>query len=107
MTALPTITCDELKQRLDAGDKPFILDVREPEEYETCNLGGTLIPLEQLGGRLTELPRDREIIVHCKAGGRSARAVELLRQKGFKNAKNLDGGIMEWRSRIDSSLQAY
>jgi sulfur-carrier protein adenylyltransferase/sulfurtransferase len=102
------ITPEELQQRLLAGDRPFILDVRDPAEYQICRLeGATLIPLKQLPDRLGELSREQEMIVHCKLGGRSAKAVELLRNQGFSKIKNLVGGIDAWAQRIDTTLPRY
>lgn len=104
---VPTITVSQLKERIDKGDKPFILDVREPFEHEIANIDGTLIPLGDLQERLGELDANQEMIVHCKMGGRSAKAVELLQQHGFKYVKNLEGGINAWREEIDSDLPEY
>ena len=101
------ITPDELKTRLDRGDDLFILDVREPQEYKICNLGGHLIPLNELQQRVHELDPLREIVVHCKVGGRSAKAVELLKSLGFNNVKNLIGGIDAWAHDIDKSMPRY
>lgn len=102
------ITPEELKQRLDRGDALFILDVREPHEYQICQLpGSTLIPLRQLPARLHELDSAREMVVHCKLGGRSAEAVKLLRQAGFRKIKNLVGGIDAWAQKVDPSLPRY
>src|SRR5690606_15775902 len=78
---VPVVTVDELKARLDAADDLFVLDVREHHEVEICRIAGTtVIPLGELPARLAELPRDRDIVVHCKVGGRSAKAVTLLRE---------------------------
>src|SRR5258707_4319333 len=74
------MTVKELKSRLDNKEDIFILDVREPNEYQICNLGGHLIPLKELPGRVEELDASKEIVVHCKMGGRSSRAVEFLKQ---------------------------
>jgi len=101
------ITPEELKMRLDRKDNLFILDVREPQEYAVNNLNGHLIPLNQLPKRLDELDSSREIIVHCKMGGRSARAVDFLRQSGFQNVKNLVGGMDAWVQRIDPTMKRY
>lgn len=101
------ITSEELKQRLDSGEDVFILDVREPNEYQICRLeGSTLIPLGQLPNRLNELDKGREMVVHCKLGGRSAKACDLLRASGF-NVKNLLGGIDGWAQRIDKTMARY
>jgi adenylyltransferase/sulfurtransferase len=103
---VPEITVRDYKERLDADDAPFLLDVREPKEYEGANLGGALIPLGELPDRLDEIAdhRDDEVVVHCRSGARSAKAVELLRAEGFSDAKNLKGGIHAWSDEIDPSL---
>lgn len=101
------ITVEQLKTRLDRGDDIFILDVREPHEYEIVNIGGYLIPLSTLPKRIDELDPSKEIVVHCKSGGRSARAADFLRNHGFKSIKNLVGGIDDWAEKIDPSLPRY
>lgn len=101
------ISVADLKEKLDRGEDVFILDVREQGEYEFCNLGGYLIPLRDLPKRVKELDPDREIIVMCHSGGRSARAVQFLRQSGFPRAKNLSGGIDRWAREIDPKLPRY
>ncbi len=101
------MTPEELKRRLDAGEDLFVLDVREPSEYQICNLGGHLIPLNDLPQRLRELDSNREIVVHCKMGGRSAKAVDFLRQSGFGKVHNLDGGINAWAERVDPKMPKY
>ncbi|MCB9261548.1 MAG: rhodanese-like domain-containing protein [Flavobacteriales bacterium] len=92
------ISVVELKQRMDAGEKLNIIDVREPWEYEEFNINGRLIPLGELQGKVDDLEdlKDQEIIVHCKSGGRSAAAVDFLTRQGFKNVRNLSGGMMSW-----------
>jgi sulfur-carrier protein adenylyltransferase/sulfurtransferase len=104
---VPEIQVAELKRRLDAGEDIFILDVREPHEYQICNVGGHLIPLGDLPKRIHELDSSREIVVHCKSGARSAKAVDFLRQSGFKRASNLTGGILAWADKIDPSIPKY
>jgi sulfur-carrier protein adenylyltransferase/sulfurtransferase len=102
------ITPVELKQKLDAGETPFILDVREPNEYQINRIAGsTLIPLGELPRRYQELPRDREIVTQCKMGGRSAKAQDFLKSVGFTNVKNLKGGILEWIDKVDPSQPKY
>jgi molybdopterin/thiamine biosynthesis adenylyltransferase/rhodanese-related sulfurtransferase len=101
------MTPEELKQRLDAGDDLFVLDVREPHEYQICNLGGHLIPLNDLPKRVSELDSSREIVVHCKMGGRSAKAVDFLKQAGFGKVHNLAGGINAWAERVDTKMPKY
>jgi len=104
---LPEIEPQELKRRLDGGEDIFILDVREPHEYQICNLKGHLIPLGELPKRVHELDSGKEIVVHCKMGGRSAKAVEFLQQAGFKRATNLTGGILAWAEKVDPSMPKY
>ena len=106
-TAMTDMTVEELKKRLDKGDDLFVLDVREPHEYQICNLGGLLIPLNDLPKRVNELDSSREIVVHCKSGGRSAKAADFLRQSGFTKVHNLTGGINAWAERIDPKVPKY
>jgi sulfur-carrier protein adenylyltransferase/sulfurtransferase len=102
------ITPVELKSRLDKGEDLFILDVREPSEYQINRIpGSTLIPLGELPRRYQELPRDREIIAQCKMGGRSAKAMEYLKTVGFTKVKNLRGGILEWIDKVDPTQPKY
>ena len=102
------ITPVELKKKMDTGEAPFVLDVREPNEYQINKIpGSTLIPLGELPRRYQELPRDREIVAHCKMGGRSAKAMEFLKTVGFTNVKNLKGGILEWVDKVDPSQPKY
>lgn len=102
-----TMTVQELKARIDAGDSPFLLDVREPYEAQLASIGGTLIPLGTLSGRLSELNKEQEIVVYCHHGIRSAHAVGLMRRAGFTNVKNLSGGIDEWARVVDGSVPRY
>jgi len=102
------ITVEELHRRRQKGDKVFILDVRNPEEHQICNItGSTLLPLPALPQRFSELDKTREMIVHCKSGMRSAKAIQFLKQQGFANLKNLKGGIMAWAEKIDPALPKY
>ena len=101
------ITPEELKAKLDRGDDVFVLDVREPHEFEICNINGYLIPLGELPNRMNELDSSREIVVHCHTGRRSQRGLELLRDVGFKKIKNLVGGIEAWSQRIDPTVPRY
>ncbi|QNI31770.1 molybdopterin-synthase adenylyltransferase MoeB [Alloacidobacterium dinghuense] len=104
---IPQITPIELKRRLDAGEDVFVLDVREPHEYQIVNIGAPLIPLGDLPNRLNELDPNREIVIHCKTGGRSQRAAEFLQKSGFKNVVNLAGGITGWATDVDPKLPKY
>lgn len=103
-----TITPRELKDRLDKGDKLFILDVREPWEYSMAKIeGSVLIPLGTLPQSLDKLDRNAEIVAHCHKGMRSADAVGFLLQQGFTNVKNLVGGIDAWSIQVDSTVPRY
>ena len=106
-TKLPEMQVEELKRRLDAGDDLFVLDVREPHEYQICNLNGYLIPLGDLPKRVHELDSGREIVAHCRSGVRSGKAVDFLRQAGFKKVHNLAGGILAWADKIDPKMPKY
>jgi molybdopterin/thiamine biosynthesis adenylyltransferase/rhodanese-related sulfurtransferase len=102
------ITPVELKGRIDRGDSPFILDVRNPEEIAICRINGsTVIPLPTLADRLGELDKDVPMVVHCKSGVRSAKAIKLLQDRGFHRLTNLTGGILAWIKDVDPSLPAY
>ena len=100
------ISVQELKAKLDQG-KVWILDVREDYEYQIVNLGGQLIPLSKVLSCKNDIPDEREVIVLCKMGGRSMRAIELLEEQGFDNLINLKGGINAWQKEIDPSLPTY
>jgi len=106
---IPQISVEEYKTRLDAGDTPFLLDVREPHEYQIVQIGGHLIPVGQIesGNAIIPVPKATEIITQCKSGGRSQRAALALKAQGFTNVKNLAGGITAWADRIDKSLPKY
>jgi len=101
-------TVEELKRRLDRKEDIFILDVRNPPEYAICQIPGSkLLPLPELPQRFAELDKNREIIVHCKSGMRSAKAVQFLREQGFTKLKNLKGGILAWAEQIDPTMPKY
>ncbi|MGD9850547.1 MAG: rhodanese-like domain-containing protein [Nitrospirales bacterium] len=103
-----TITVQELKSRMDKGEKIFLLDVREPHEYEWAKIeGAKLIPLGQLPTSLNQLDRETEIVAYCHKGMRSADAVGFLLQQGFPNVKNLIGGIDSWSIEIDHGVPRY
>ncbi len=104
---VPEIQVEELKRRLDSGEDVFVLDVREPHEYQICNINGYLIPLGDLPKRVHELDSSREIVAHCRSGARSAKAVDFLRQAGFKKVHNLAGGILAWADRVDPKMPKY
>lgn len=104
---VPEITPKDLKARLDRGDDLYILDVREPHEYQICNLQGHLIPLGDLPKRVGELDSSREIVAHCRSGKRSADAVQFLTNAGFHKIWNLKGGILAWSDEVDPSVPKY
>ena len=106
---IPQITVQELKRRLDAHEDVFVLDVREPHEVQIVNIGAPLIPLGQLANRVGELEaeKDREVVVHCKSGGRSQKAALILKSAGFTHVENLAGGILAWAEKIDPTLPKY
>ena len=104
---IPEITVQELKEKLDNGEGISVLDVRKPHEYEVANIGAKLIPLGDLPERLVELDKDENFAVHCKTGGRSAKAVRLLQNAGFQNVYNVKGGITAWSEEIDPSVPKY
>src|SRR6202142_2801375 len=104
---IPVITPMELKARQDRGDDLFILDVREPHEYQICNLNGKLIPLGELPRRVSELDSSREMVVHCRSGKRSADAIHFLQKAGFKKLLNLKGGVLAWSDEVDPTMPKY
>lgn len=102
------ITPVQLKAMLDENPDLFVLDVREPFELEICRIDGSWeIPLGQLPQCYAEVPKDRDVVVHCKMGGRSAQAVEFLQSRGYTRVKNLAGGILRWIDEVDGSLTRY
>ena len=105
--SVPSIQAEELKQRLDAGENLFLLDVRDEHEYEISNIGGNLIPLAELPERVNELDASREIIALCKMGTRSAKAVQVLQRAGFPKVRSLTGGIHAWADRVDPTIRKY
>jgi rhodanese-related sulfurtransferase len=104
---VPQLSVKELKARRDAGEDIFLLDVREPYEFQIAQIGGKLIPQNDVAGRLAEIPRDREIVVHCRSGVRSQRIAEFLKQSGYQDVVNLAGGILAWSDEVDPKVQKY
>jgi adenylyltransferase/sulfurtransferase len=103
------ITATELKKRLDAGDDIQLIDVRQPDENAFARIpGAKLIPLGEILNRMGEIDESRETVIHCKMGGRSARAIDALQRSGFKGElKNLRGGITAWSNEVDPSVPKY
>ncbi len=105
--ATDSMTVTDLKTWRDTGTRHTLLDVREPSEIAICAIDGSLrIPMQQVASSLDALPQDEPIVVHCKMGGRSAQITAMLRAKGY-DARNLQGGILDWIAKIDSSLSRY
>ncbi|HAW19954.1 MAG TPA: NADH oxidase [Flavobacteriales bacterium] len=101
------ISVTELKARMDRGDDLQLIDIRETNEFDFCNIGGELIPMGELMGNLDRLSKDKDVILHCKAGGRSASMTQALMARGYSNVINLAGGILAWSDEIDSSIPKY
>ena len=102
------VTVEELKFFIDNNDGVFLLDVREPQEHQICSIpGSVLIPLGELPNRISELGGHEDVVVHCKSGVRSAKAVKILSDAGFKKVRNLSGGILRWIDVVDPSLPKY
>ena len=99
------ITVQELRQKLESGEKFVFIDVREPWEYEEFNLGATLLPLGDLMNRVWEFEdhKNEEVVVHCRSGARSGMAQQLLTGMGFTNVRNLTGGVMAWQDAFGQS----
>jgi sulfur-carrier protein adenylyltransferase/sulfurtransferase len=98
----------EVKIKLDRGDEFTLIDVREPHEFQICRIPGSkLIPLGELQKRLAELDPASEIIAHCKSGARSAKAVDFLKQQGYKKVRNMKGGILAWSDKVDPTVPKY
>jgi sulfur-carrier protein adenylyltransferase/sulfurtransferase len=104
---IPQISVKELKRRIDAGEDIQLIDVREPYEYQIAQIGGKLIPQNDVPQRLAEIDRNREVIVHCRSGARSQRIAEFLVQSGYPKVANVAGGILAWSDEIDPKVQKY
>jgi adenylyltransferase/sulfurtransferase len=105
-----TITPRELKEKFDRGEDFALIDVREPHEWEIVNIpGAVLIPKDRIlsGEALAELPQDKQIVLHCKSGGRSAEALAALHKAGFSDAVHVGGGVLGWAKDVDTSLPTY
>lgn len=103
------INVEELRDKLNSSNPPFVLDVREQHEYDYVNIGVPLIPLGQLESRVEELAayKNKEVVIHCRSGVRSLDACRILRNAGFTNVANLAGGILDWARKIDPNLPTY
>jgi molybdopterin/thiamine biosynthesis adenylyltransferase/rhodanese-related sulfurtransferase len=108
VTASGEIDAVELKAKFDRGDDFKLIDVREPHEFQICRIpGATLIPLGELPKHLHELDPSAEYVMQCKMGGRSAKAVDFMKQAGFKNVRNMTGGILAWSDKVDPTVPKY
>jgi adenylyltransferase/sulfurtransferase len=102
------ISVDELKEMKDNGEVFQLVDVREPNEFEICSLGGDEIPMSQIMTRHQEISKEKKVIIHCKSGKRSANVINALEQNlGYENLYNLEGGILAWAQEIDSEMDQY
>jgi rhodanese-related sulfurtransferase len=105
---VPEISVEDLKAKQDRGDKFVLLDVREPFEYDIARIPGSkLIPVGELPSRMSELDSADEIVIHCKSGVRSAKALRQLQKAGFGKLYNVEGGILAWADRVDPSVAKY
>ncbi len=108
MFAIPSITVEELKDKLDKGEQVTLLDVREPHEWPISDLPKSVkIPLGQLPQKYSEVSQNEAVVVYCRMGGRSAQAVQFLWQMGYRRVSNLTGGINRWAEAIDPSMRRY
>lgn len=106
--SVPVVDVLSFAAEWEGDDKPFLLDVREPHEYDAAKIeGSVLIPLGQLPERLSEVPKGRPVVVHCRSGGRSAKAVEYMLSHGYADVRNLTGGITAWSVQVDPSVPQY
>ena len=101
------ISVTELKSRMDRGDNIQVIDVREQMEYEICNIGAELIPMGEIMSKLDKISREKDVVVHCRSGGRSGAIISALESKGFTNLYNLTGGILAWADQVDPSMTKY
>ena len=98
----------ELKAMIDSGEDFQLIDVREQNEFDLCNIKGTLIPMNSIPDHIAEISKEKPVVIHCKAGGRSARIIQYLEEShGFQNLYNLRGGILAWANEIDHSMPTY
>ena len=101
-------TVAELKAMMDSGTDFQLIDVREPHEYEICNIKGELIPMNEIPDNLDKISKDKIVIMQCRSGSRSGRIVEFLEQAhGYTNLYNLKGGILAWADEIDPEMPKY
>ena len=98
----------ELKGMLSEEDNFILLDVREPEEFEICQIeGALLVPLSEFEDHIDDFDPQREYVVHCKSGQRSLKAIEKMKERGFENCLNLEGGIIGWADKVEPTMEKY
>lgn len=98
----------ELKKMIDDGVDFQLIDVREENEFEICNIGGELIPMNTIPEHIDRISRDKDVVIHCRSGMRSANVISYLEQReGFDNLYNLEGGILDWITYVDPTLTSY
>jgi rhodanese-related sulfurtransferase len=101
------VTVKELKEMMDKKEDFQLIDVREEMEFDACNIGGELIPMGTVMDNLDKISKEKKVVIHCKAGGRSATIVQVLEAQGFTNLYNLKGGILAWSDEIDPTVPKY
>ncbi len=101
------ISVEELKSMMNVDQEFHLIDVRKPYEHDLANIGGILVPLDDLENKIADIPSKGKTIFYCRSGKRSAQAIEILQKRGFQNLYNLKGGILEWAEKIDPSLPKY
>lgn len=101
------VTVQELKQLKESNSDFQLIDVRETFEYDICNLGGELIPMGEVMSNLDKISKDKQVVVHCKSGGRSGTICQLLEAQGYTNVYNLKGGVRAWSAEIDAEFPVY
>lgn len=105
---MKSVTVQELKSIIDNKFDFQLIDVREPHENEICSLNGLLIPMNEVPARFEEIAKDKQVVVHCRSGMRSANVIQYLEQNhGYDNLYNLEGGILAWANEIDPSMNKY
>jgi adenylyltransferase/sulfurtransferase len=98
----------ELKQMIDSGEDFQLIDVREPHEFDICNLKGELIPMGDIPSNIDKISRDKTVIIHCRSGARSGKIINYLEENyAYTNLYNLQGGILAWAKQIDHSMPTY
>ncbi|HYF69361.1 MAG TPA: rhodanese-like domain-containing protein, partial [Ohtaekwangia sp.] len=107
-TTMKEVTVQELKEMMDSGSEFQLIDVREPHEYDICNIGGELIPQGDIPNNVDRISKDKQVVIHCRSGARSGNMVQWLEKNhGMENLYNLKGGILAWAREIDDEMPTY